>query len=68
MNKKVEQDLAGDLGKQYDEASLRAWYFLEQIAKDKETEKLILDALMHFLTDTDTILGDAPYPIWAYPF
>ena len=29
FNKKVEKDLAGDLGKRYDKASLQAWYFIE---------------------------------------
>ena len=67
FNKKVEKDLSGDLGKRYDKASLQAWYFIEQIAKDKETSEIVINSLVRYLTDVDTMYYDAPLPIWDYP-
>ena len=68
FNKRIERGLASNVGKRYDEASLRAWTFIWKIAKDKQMGSIIIKALMHFLTDEDAPYQDSPYPIWAYPF
>lgn len=72
FNKRVDTALAGELGKKHDEASLRAWLFIEQIAQkvedskkdaDPQTANVIFTALMYFLNGKNS-----PYVIWAYPF